>query len=167
LNALELAQRLEAEARSIFGVMPLTALRQRQGRKGATLAIKQAFGSLGQSLEFEVASDYLGADEGEWLYDMVWYEVRSGFMLRQAVVLESELKPESHVDGDFHKLVQARADVRVWISLANDASLAVDHVRDCKTQIGRFAGSVSGDLYLLIVDNWTTPNTSIELFTHQ
>jgi hypothetical protein len=51
-------------------------------------------------------------------------------MTRQIVVLESEWKhgvlvsQNAKVDGDFQKLVQARAEVRVWISSSHNPALA-------------------------------------------
>jgi hypothetical protein len=87
-----------------------------------------------------------------WLYDVCWCKegpVKGGkVMTRLGMVLESELAPDPHLDGDFQKLVQARADVRVWIANCPDARRRID---DCKEQIRLIAGTVPGDQYVFAV----------------
>lgn len=137
----------------------------------STRSVKQAFGNLGKQLGYQVAaSGYSGADEGEWLYDMVWFTSREGLLRQQAMVLESEFKPggsvlqAAAVDGDFMKLVQARAEVRVWFALIPNPELAAQHIKNCKSQASAFEGAVHGDTYVLIVFDWTTSNTIVERF---
>src|SRR5260370_26488149 len=57
----------------------------------ATTMVKQAFGELGQRLEFQIAaSGYIDSSQEECLYDMVWYILENGMMVRQPMVLEIE-----------------------------------------------------------------------------
>jgi hypothetical protein len=69
------------------------------------------------------------------------------------MVLESELrrnvKEADAVDGDFHKLVQARADVRVWISTSPGRARL--HIDNCKKQIQEFDGTQPGDCYIFLL----------------
>lgn len=136
-----------------------------------TKTVKKTFGDLGKKLQYDVAAaGYPEADEGEWLYDMVWYSVNDGLMLRQIMVLESEFNPggrgmmAAHVDGDFQKLVQARAEVRVWFVLIPDQEAARLHIANCKSQAQVFTGSLPGDTYVLIVHEWTSSTTEIVCF---
>ena len=129
-------------------------------RRERTHLIKETIGQLGKRLGQGVAaSGCKCADDGEWLYDMMWYERDArGFFTRQSLVLESEwFSPprEAAVDSDFEKLLQAKADVRVWIYAARNADRGQEHVALCREAIAGFAGTVSGDLYLLVVLNWT------------
>ena len=101
-----------------------------------------------------------------------WFGIFSinGMMTRQIMVLESEWKhgvlvsQNAEVDGDFQKLVQARAEVRVWISSSHNPALAQQHLANCKKQVQLFSGSLPGDTYLFIINDWTTPTTRIERF---
>ncbi len=85
---------------------------------------------------------------------MSWYAVSGeGLFSQLAMVLESELKPggsvvnAGKVDGDFEKLVQARAEVRVWLALVPNPVMAATHIINCKRQACAFAGAMSGDTY--------------------
>ncbi len=70
---------------------------------------------------------------------------------RQAVALETEWGCDPYVYGDFQKLIQARADVRVWVAVVGDEKDANQQIKNCKVQIKHFAGSMTGDEYVLIV----------------
>jgi hypothetical protein len=81
------------------------------------------------------------------------------------MVLECEWKPELPVDGDFQRLVQARADVRVWVSCSPNQEMAHDHIANCKKQIKAYRGTLPGDRYVFVIHNWTKPySTLIERF---
>ncbi len=130
-------------------------------------------GKLGRKLGYKILcrrSHFSDTDDVEWLYDMTWYtEDKEKFFTGMSMVLESELnrrpKHRDEVDGDFHKLVQARADVRVWISTSpNDARL---HIDNCKRQIQLFSGTTSGDQYMFAVFDWTAEKPLIERFVVQ
>ena len=104
------------------------------------------------------------------MYDMVWYTMRDGFLVGQAMVLESELKPggsvltSAEVDGDFQKLVQARAEIRVWLALFPNELLASQHLANCKRQACSFENGMPEDTYIFIIYNWTTGTTLVEEF---
>jgi len=139
----------------------------------ATKNIKQVFGDLGKDFGFVVAaSGYAGADDGEWLYDMSWFvsDPKSGLFLRQPLALESELNPgggvkfSAAVDADFHKLVQARAEIRVWLAAVPNQTLAEAHIANCKQQARLFQDASGDDTYILILYNWERGDTFIESF---
>lgn len=136
---------IEKEARAIFdhgSWLP----------KETTLA---RFGVLGAQLGYDVAAHGKGLKYGEWLYDMSWSEmqpVREGsFFGRQVLVLETESAPDPHLDGDFQKLVQARAEVRVWIAKVKPQQSVEKHVATCKEQIKRFEGTMPTDIYIFLI----------------
>jgi hypothetical protein len=139
----------------------------------ATSKVMEIFGTLGQSLGYRInchARHYPAADNGEWMYDMIWFTeepcAENIWFTGMPMVLESELqrgpKDGDTVDADFHKLVQARADVRVWISASpKNAKL---HIENCKQQIQSFRGTEVGDCYIFAVYDWTAEKPLIERF---
>ena len=143
----------------------VTSLRS-VSRRAWTKCIKQTMANLGNARGFKVcASGCQNTEDGEWLYDMTWYEMdAAGNFSRQPMVLESEYFPDSHMDGDFHKLVQARAEIRVWVFIAAN-SLEVDaYIERCKEQAQRFIGSVPGDNYVCMGFNWADSDVTIRSF---
>jgi hypothetical protein len=136
----------------------------------ATSRIMQALGVLGRQREYRVSchkTDYPEAEDGEWLYDMIWWQGnQDNYVLRNVMVLESELrrsaKQRDDLDDDFPKLVQARADVRVWISTS--PKNARQHIDNCKKQIGMFAGGMPGDHYVFAIYDYTARKRHIEHF---
>jgi hypothetical protein len=137
-------------------------------RKYRTVAVKKALGDLGHKLSFEVcASGYSGAEEGEWLYDMSWCTLdrtRNGILISQPMVLESEWSPDPLLDGDFQKLVQARADIRVWVFAADNLVEVKKYIERCREQARAFTGRSSGDRYLCAGFDWLTKTFLIESF---
>jgi hypothetical protein len=85
------------------------------------------------------------------------------------MVLESEwnrgllVQKEAHVDGDFQKLVQARADVRVWISACHNTDIAEKHLVSCKEQIKRFSGTDPDDNYIFIIHDRSQSATKVSV----
>ncbi len=118
-----------------------------------TRRVKEVLGNLGDDLGFEVAchkSDYSRAEQGEWLYDMTWYvldKTQGGVLMRNPMILESEWEIAER-DDDFQKLVQARADVRVWVFTAANSQEIQTHLARCRDQAQSFAGRQSGDRYV-------------------
>lgn len=168
----DLAERIEEVAKSAFEGGRLKGLLCTLSWTATTKAIKEVFGNLGKQLGYHVAaSGYPLADDGEWLYDMCWYTVlRNGVFSKLAMVLESELNPggsvinASEIDGDFHKLVQARADVRVWFALLPNPAMTTKHIENCKIQARAFGGAMPGDVYVFIAYDWTDSATIVERF---
>src|ERR1700730_8631368 len=99
-------------------------------------------GNLGHSLRFFfAASEYAGADQPQFLYDMAWYELDGrGYQLGQPMVMECEWRTGStaEADDDFQKLVQARADLRVWVAVSENALDISWHIASCEEQIRLF-----------------------------
>lgn len=123
---------------------------------------------------FEELGSDLGYQVDRWFYDMIWYidelqytadkqQITDRFITRVPMILESELnKSHFDIDGDFHKLMLGRADVRVWITRCHGAEL---HIRNCKQQIQAFCGTKPGDQYVLAVYDRDTKQSRIEPYT--
>ena len=144
-----------------------------EGRKGYTAYIKERLGNLGTKLGYQIGSHtFPGANSGEWLYDMIWlsnYGANCG-LERIYLVLESEFAPggsverSTSVDPDFSKLVQARADIRVWCALVPNDDLLKQHRSNCIGQIDRFIGTLRGDEYFFALGDWTRKTVSVERY---
>ncbi|HEV2289161.1 MAG TPA: hypothetical protein VGR81_09435 [Candidatus Acidoferrales bacterium] len=171
----ELAEQIEKAANEAFANGALITRWRSEGRGATTRFVKEIFGDLGKRLGFQVAANrrhYRNADEGEFLYDMVWYtldRLDRGMLIQQAMTLESELRPgegnvetAADVDRDFQKLAQARADVRVWVNVCPNADLLERHLANCKRQATLFGGAEDGDSYVLIGSEWNTSTSKIE-----
>lgn len=65
-------------------------------------------------------------------------------------------------DGDFHKLVQARADIRVWVASLPSAALREKHLQNCKLQIDNFSQGQPGDYYLFVLVDRRSGTTTVE-----
>ena len=163
LDPGHLMQKIEQTAISALGGSQLNDLWS-SSFGSVTTRVKQVFGDLGKSLGYQIAaSGYPGADGGEWLYDMVWYVVGpAGMYLRQAMVLESEpnLKTDD-LDDHFLKLVQARANVRVWFTAVQSHE---QHITNCKRQASVFSNGALGDAYLFVVWNSALRRAFVEQF---
>lgn len=125
------------------------------------------FGELGHSLGFRVSckrSCYPQANDGEWLYDQLWYVTRTdNSIIRVPMVLEAEFTDtEPHIDGDFQKLLIARADVRVWLWQTVDA---LKHIDLYKQQIRDFDRSLPRDEWVFGGYDWRKQEPVIERFT--
>lgn len=167
---IEILDALEAAAIRAFGGPLFTQLLQ-GGRKAATAYVMSTFGPIGQAYGFQVgAKGYLGRDYGEWLYDMTWVEMYDDWLLSSPVVIESEwkyhyaIKDQHRVDHDFQKLVQARADVRVWVSSAPNPDIALKHIEACEQQARMYAGAQAGDTYLFVINVWSNATPIIRRF---
>ena len=147
-NSAELVTQIISALDAVF-----TTTYPREGSandKYPTTGIKEALGQLGRKLGFRVGAS--GGDEKEWLYDMGWYTYErgmGGFLTKQTMVLESESSKDREIDGDFMKLVQARADIRIWIFSAKNSEGVNSYIQRCKEQVRRFQGSQPGDRYIL------------------
>jgi len=167
-----LLQKIEQTAKSALKGGKITEILCNSGPNGRTLTttyIKQTFGALGHSLGYFVntcGAHYPDTDGGEWLYDMLWSHTEEDGDYEQFMVLESELETTDTgaVDDDFLKLVQARADVRVYIAVCNNRETAHQLIGNCKRAASAFRGAVPGDAYVFAVWDWTTGRTSVERF---
>jgi hypothetical protein len=137
-----------------------------RGQSHPTMEIKRFFHDLARGYGFDVTvSGVEGAYGGEWLYDLAWHAQSEGFYRRQTLVLESEMRlgkvaESAQIDGDFHKLVQARADIRVWAAALNTPDLLAKHLENCKRQIDVFSQGETGD-YLFVLFDWTNGKTTV------
>src|SRR5260370_26327201 len=125
-------------------------------------------GELGHSLEYQVSckrTGYAKADDSEWLYDQLWYVNRAdNVLIRVPMALEAEFSDkEPHIDGDFQKLLMARADVRVW--LWHSLIGARKHIELYKQQIHDFDYSLPGDEWVFGAYDWTQQAVVVERFT--
>lgn len=169
----DLAIHVERTLRALLDRRAVHAFLYKTTDKQRTREVKDELQRLGTTLGFKVAASGCQADEGEWLYDMIWYELSNDkiWYRWQAMVLECEWKmgvpvaQNADVDGDFQKLVQARADVRVWISTAANSDLANKHIENCKKQIVEFSATVPNDKYLFAVLIWSDSSYRIEQFS--
>lgn len=173
----EILTALEAAAETAFGG-GLLAGHLRLGRRQATARVMVTFGQIGKRFGFlvgakrclDAAFPEWEADYPEWLYDMTWTEMKGDWLLSMPVAIESEWKyhyaivDQHRVDHDFQKLVQARADVRVWVSSAPNEEIARKHVEACQQQACMYAGAQAGDTYLFVVNVWSAGSTSIQRF---
>ncbi|MGY3370220.1 hypothetical protein ACVWZL_007345 [Bradyrhizobium sp. GM2.4] len=141
-----------------------------RGQSHPTMELKRFFHDLAVDQKFEVTvTGIKGAYGGEWLYDLAWHVQSDGFYRRQVLVMESEMRlgriaQSDQVDGDFHKLVQARADMRVWAAALATSELLAKHLATCKQQIDSFCHSEPGDYYLFILFAWSSGNTTVEAY---
>lgn len=160
LTAAEIAGRIADGIDSWLTTTTVRSLLYETDDEVRTCQIKQRLCDLGHELGFRVCAhrnQCPEADEGEWLYDMEWCETSNDghLFVRQPMVMECEwrrgvpLARAADVDGDFQKLVQAKADVRVWIFTAPNVDLAQEHLANCRKQMTSFVGSVAEDRYVL------------------
>lgn len=160
----QLAKDIERELSAYFATAPLIGSLQGQQWTLTTRAIKGFLCQLGHDRNFLVAtSGCTAANHGEWLYDAVWYELKDGYLTRQALVAEYELQsPVLPVDDHFQKLVQARADIRLWISCPKNEEIAKEHLVNCNRQARTFPGAMPADTYNFVTADWVNKKTLIE-----
>jgi hypothetical protein len=107
-------------------------------------------------------------DYGEWLYDMTWcIEDGNKRLLRVFLALESELSPDSELDPDFQKLLQARAEHRIFIFQDKTIDDITQKIKIMKDQIEQFNFSQSGDRYLFAGLGYNPRKFSFEIYVHK
>ena len=89
-----------------------------------------------------------GAEYKEWLYDICWYVEDEECLTHLPLVAECERGPDGSCDSDFQKLLQARADHRLWIFQVATVEAAEDMFKGCRSNVKRFRSSQPGDRYL-------------------
>ena len=166
----EIAHYVVDELNNVINIDKFSNLIRRNFRC-CTSHVKDIFYKLGRSLNYTVSPGMNGEFQNrEWLYDLCWYIERDGKFIELKLALESELSPggsvnDAHlVDGDFQKLVQSRAGVRVWLSALPNNYLMEIHIKNCKDQISLFNATVPGDIYIFAIFNWTTNKMIVELY---
>lgn len=109
-----------------------------------------------------------GATFGEWLYDICWYVEDEVCLTHLPLVGECEWAPTGPCDGDFQKLLQARADHRLWIFPAATAEDAEKMFEGYRENVRRFRASQPGDRYLFAALLWTpTASFRFDLYIHR
>lgn len=167
----ELRTKIEAEIQSFLNRHTIKILLRDTVDRQRTKLIKDHLCKLGKELGYRVAASGCDADDGEWLYGMVWFNLSEDdkLLTHQAVVMESEWKWSSYeqaaeVDLDFQKLIQARADVRVWICAMPNEHFAKEKIKNCKEQIEKFTQAMPDDHYLFVVLGWENHSHIVERY---
>ena len=113
-----------------------------------TVAVKEALVYVGRSFGWLTAASGCNADQGEWLYDVVWYQSdHANHMTDVPLVAESEWGRGSAVKDDFEKLLVARSKYRVMVFQADSE----DEVRELFGKSDEIDGveRISNHLYAL------------------
>ena len=145
---------------AIMDTSPASMAGPLSSRTERTRLIKDALNTLAPKFSF------LSVD-GEWLYDICWYKSsrgEAGNLIRLALVAECEWSPDPEMDGDFQKLVQARADLRVWVFQVGSQQAVEQYFAACKQQVCDFEGTLAGDRYLLAGFDWAQQQFFFEHF---
>lgn len=139
---------IEEAIRAVLVSIPLEAAANDEGfgRRAWTSRIIDGLSHLAKQFSFNAEW---------WLYDLSWSQMTrnesgSGYLVRLPLVVECEWTPSAEIDGDFQKLVQARAEHRLWIFQAPTADAVFSYFAACREQVARFKGSLVGDRYLLV-----------------
>jgi len=107
------------------------------------------------------------ADYGEWLYDICWFEENDVCITKLPLVGECEWGPDGACDGDFQKLIQARAEHRLWLFQVYTEEQAFEMFDGCKKVVSNFSGSQLGDRYLFAALIWENiPQLICECWVH-
>ncbi len=123
-----------------------------------TRRILTALCGAGQAMGYVCACDAAGADSGKWLYDLCWLDVEQG--LRSVpMVAECKWGHVDEIEAGFHKLLVARASLRVLVCdggrlPGGEQSRGRATLDRLSERVRRFRGSRVGDTYLLIVYEW-------------
>lgn len=108
-----------------------------------------------------------GAKYGEWLYDISWWVDDDVCLVRVPLVVECEWTPDGVCDGDFQKLLQCRAEHRIWIFGASSRGAADEMFKGFRANVGRFTGSLPGDRYLFAARLMSpVPTFCFDLYVH-
>ena len=119
-----------------------------------TREVKNRIRKIGQSHRHTVCANgcselVIDQDKSEWVFDLTWQKKDAeGFLAGLALAMESEWTHDRDGDADFEKLIQCRADLRLWIIHDKNEDSLRDHFDKCINMIRRFEGSQPGDRYL-------------------
>lgn len=103
---------------------------------------------------------------GEWLYDLCWYVEDEVCLLQIPLVAEIEWSPDGSCDGDFQKLLQARAEHRLWVFQMKTPEDVRRIFQECRDVINRFRGSQPGDRYLMAGVTYKPRKFWFDLYVH-
>ena len=120
-----------------------------------TRRIKEGLCNLGKQKEkgydYGVsAAGCVGADTGEWLFDLVWATVQDNQFSEMPLVMECEWKP--HLDDiawDFEKLLVAKAHHKLMVfqqSVESDVRVVMEKLKAMRSS---FKTSFPGERYFL------------------
>ena len=154
MNVTETIERILGALEEFEGVG-----RDRWSEAEWTGRILTALCGVGRELGHTVcASGVPGADWKEWLYDVCWLDGKQG--LRSVpMVAECEWGNADRIEAEFHKLLVARASLRVmvcdgrWQSGVDDSKGRATAER-LRSHVRRFQDSRVDDDYLLVVYEW-------------
>ena len=122
-----------------------------------TRDIKDHLCALGQELGFDVsASGCQDADDGEWLFDLVWSQGMNDEIWALPLVMECEwsLRPRD-IAWDFGKLLVAKADVKLFVFHQPTLEAGTQVVGTLSRMIRAFRTTVPHEQYLLACYTWS------------
>ena len=123
-----------------------------------TVAVKEALVSVGRSFGWLTAASGCNADQGEWLYDVVWYQSDHANHLSDVpLVAESEWGRGGAVKDDFEKLLVARSKYRVMVFQADSEDEVRELFGKMRIWVAKFHCTRPGDRFLLVgwaKDHW-------------
>ncbi len=125
-----------------------------------TSEIKRRVSELGQDKGFQICCSGWTPPHGrcEWLYDLVWLQLKDDHIERVPLVLESEWSLDlGEIDWDFCKLLLARADHRVMILQQGTEDDVLRVFDTLEARITNFREASAGDRYLLLGYDWNSP----------
>lgn len=126
-----------------------------------TRAIKDAVGDVGVSLGFQVyAAECKFEENGEWLYDLSWFQEDNDSVIDMPLALESEWAPRDIME-DFQKLLVSRAGYRVMVFWAQTVEARQRNVDKMITQIQRYQRTQKNDRYLFCC--WVEDSDKFEI----
>jgi hypothetical protein len=171
MTPTELSAMIETSIRTLLTDHTITTFLRKTSDAVRTGLIKNNLCELGKKLGFYVSASGCAADGGEWLYDMVWGTMENDLFVHQAMVMECEWRmgvpvlKGADVDSDFQKLVQARADIRVWICTVANDEIAQKHIENCENQIGKFTGTMPNDRYIFVILMFKRDNFELRTYS--
>ncbi|MDN5395666.1 MAG: hypothetical protein L0G05_04010, partial [Chryseobacterium sp.] len=120
-----------------------------------TKYIIKKFKELGHSYGFDVCPD---ADNGnsEWLYDMIWYKNKDGYLKEIPFVMESEWSyGYDCVRYDFEKLLQADARLKLMICCHKNGVADINYFKEYFSKAIQCYHKSSASIYLFaILQDW-------------
>ena len=150
----------ETIERILFALDEFEGVRQGRWTQAQwTRSILTALCGVGQDLGYiSCATGAKNADWGEWLFDACWLDGRQG--LRSVpMVAECEWEHMGEIEADFHKLLVARASLRVmvcdgWCQPDVDDANGRATAERLRRHVREFQDSRIDDTYLLIIYEW-------------